>query len=395
MTANSSTRVVLSGVGLISAIGAGVDDFANALYGGTSAITAGPQPNAAIADFQPQTWLGSKGFKYFDRTARLLCVAASMAIEKSAWREDAGGGDDSRLGLIYGTMFGSAHSITAFDWTGITEGPNMVSPLEFPNTVISSPGGQAAIKHHLRGPNWTVCQGFSSSLHALQQASVSLKLGRSKALLAGGADEASSEAALAFGHLGLLAREGRVRPFGKDSSGTVPGEGAALWMLEAAESAQARGVAFSIEVLGFGQTQSDTLTAESAAAAIRTALRNSGIEAAQIGCIIASADGVPALDAAELDALRNVFGDALARIPACAPKAALGETMGASGIFAATAGALALARQSVPPTAGAAGNGGAVRLSAEAQPFQGAYALVNAFSYDGNAMSMVLGLWQS
>lgn len=385
------TRVVLSGVGVISAIGAGMDDFANGLYNGASAIREGPPPTAAIADFQPQTWLGSKGFKYFDRTARLLCVAASMAIEKSGWKDDAAGGDDSRLGLIYGTMFGSAHSITAFDWTGITEGPNMASPLEFPNTVISSPGGQAAIKHHLLGPNWTVCQGFASSLHALQQATVFLRLGRAKALLAGGADEASTEASLAFSHLRLLATGG-VAPF-RESTGTVPGEGAALWMLETMEAAKARGASFSVEVLGFGQAQSDTLTAESAEAAMRGALRKSGVDPAQIGCIIASADGVPALDAAEIDALRQVFGDALGRIPVCAPKASLGEAMGASGIFAATAGALALMRQAAPPTAGSAGNG-PLRLSAEAQPFQGAYGLVNAFSYDGNAMSMVLGLCQ-
>jgi len=393
MTANNGARVVLTGAGVISAIGAGVDEFAKALYAGASAITEGPPPSAAIADFTPQTWLGSKGFKYFDRTARLLCVAGAMALEKSAWKEDPAGGDDSRLGLIYGTMFGSAHSITAFDWVGITEGPGMVSPLEFPNTVISSPGGQAAIKHHLPGPNWTVCQGFSSSLHALQQASVFLKLGRAKALLAGGADEASSEATQAFGHLGLLAREGRVKPFSADSAGTAPGEGAALWMLETAESAQARGASFSVEILGFGQAQAETTTPESGAMAIRTALKNADVNVAQVGGIIASADGVPALDAAEESALREVFGDALARIPACAPKAALGEAMGAAGIFAATAGALALERQLVPPTAGYTG-GSALRLSAEAQPIQGAYALVNAFSYDGNAMSMVLGLWQ-
>jgi 3-oxoacyl-[acyl-carrier-protein] synthase II len=391
MSNGNTPRVVVTGTGVISAIGAGVDDFANALYAGQSAVNAGPPPTAAIADFTPQTWLGSKGFKYFDRTARLLCVSGHMALEKSAWKDDPVAADDAKLGLMYGTMYGSEHSITAFDWVAVTEGPSMVSPLEFPNTVISSPGGQAAIKHHLQGPNWTLCQGFSSSLHALQQASLFLKAGRAKALLAGGADEASTEASLALGHMGLLSNNGAVKPFGEDSDGTVMGEGSALWMLETAEAADSRGAAYSVEILGFGQAQADKTTAASGAMAIRTALKNAGVGPQQIACIIASADGVPALDAAEEGALSEVFGAALARIPACAPKAALGETMGVAGIFAAIAGALALERQSVPPTSGFAGDS-ALRLSGESQSIQGDYALVNAFSYDGNVVSMVLGL---
>ncbi|MEQ1886243.1 MAG: beta-ketoacyl synthase N-terminal-like domain-containing protein [Bryobacteraceae bacterium] len=386
-----SKKVVITGTGVISAIGAGLEEFAEALYGGKSAVVAGPPPTAAIADFTPQNWLGSKGFKYFDRTARLLCVAGTMAIEKAGWKDDPAAADDERLGLMYGTLYGSEHSITSFDWVAVTEGPGMVSPLEFPNTVISSPGGQAAIKHHLSGPSWTLCQGFASSLHALQQASVFVKAGRVKAILAGGADESSPESTQAFTHMGLLGTG--VRPFAKDSQGTVLGEGAALWMLESEESAKARGAAYKVEVLGFGQAQDDTTTAVSGAVAIRNALKNAGIDVSQIGCIIASADGIPALDAAEEQALHEVFGPSLAGIPACAPKAALGETMGPGACFSATAGALALERQSVPPTAGYSG-GGPLRLSAEAQPIQGKYALVNAFSYDGNVMSMVLGLCQ-
>jgi 3-oxoacyl-[acyl-carrier-protein] synthase II len=230
-------------------------------------------------------------------------------------------------------------------------------------------------------------------LHALQQASIFLKAGRAKALLAGGSDEASSEAHQALAHMGLVASEGAVRPFAGDSAGTVIGEGSALCMLETAEAADARGATYSVEILGFGQAQAETTTTQSGAAAIRGALKSAGVNASQVSCIIASADGIASLDSAEEQALKEVFGDALANIPACAPKAALGETMGSGGILGAIAGALAIERKSVPPTVGYAG-GAALRLSSEAQPMQGAYALVNAFSYDGNVMSMVLGLCQ-
>jgi 3-oxoacyl-[acyl-carrier-protein] synthase II len=149
-----------------------------------------------------------------------------------------------------------------------------------------------------------------------------------------------------------------------------------------------------IEVVGFGEAQSESPNAQAGEAAIRQALLAGGIEPAQIGCIITSADGIPAMDNAERDALHAVFGAKLEQIPACAPKAAFGEALGASGILLAMTGMAALLEHRVPPTVGAI-RGSGLWLSEKPQPIQASYALVNAFSHDGNAASLILGLWKS
>ena len=148
-------------------------------------------------------------------------------------------------------------------------------------------------------------------------------------------------------------------------------------------------------VCGFGEAQDDAPTAECAAAAMRQAIRNSAISPEEIACVVAGASGSPSVDEAEERALLEVFGPRLGEIPVCAPKAALGEAMGASGAYGAVVGGLALMRQSAPPTANHDGHSsGPLALSSQAQEIRGEYALVNAFSHDGNATSLILRLWK-
>src|SRR5690348_16453028 len=123
------TKIVITGAGVITPIGAGVADFEAALYGGgrgvaPSQLLAGTSAAAEIRDFTPQQWLGNKGIRVLDRTARLLCVAAQMAL--SGANREAGGEADPEIGLVCGTMFGSIHSIASFDWSGLEDGPSLV-----------------------------------------------------------------------------------------------------------------------------------------------------------------------------------------------------------------------------------------------------------------------------
>ena len=389
------TRVVVTGAGVISPLGAGIDEFERKLYAGESALRPSAQftgmTTAELIDFQAQTWLGNKGVRVLDRTARLLCVATHMALCGAGVPSPVPLEEGSELGLVYGTMFGSMRSITSFDWTSVTEGPSYVSPMEFPNTVISSPGGQAAIKYGLRGVNSTICAGSAAALHALNCAAEFIRFGRARAVLAGGADELCEEAILSFKYRGLLSPSGVVRPFAQDRDGTALGEGSALWMLEDEETAVARGRTLSLEVCGFGEAQDRAPTAECAAAAMRQAIRNSAISPREIACVVAGANGSLSVDGAEERALLEVFGPSLGEIPVCAPNAALGQAMGASGAYCAVVGGLALMRRSVPPTANHdEHSSGPLALSSQAQQIRGEYALVNAFSDDGNATSLIL-----
>src|SRR5262249_19074412 len=133
-----------------------------------------------------------------------------------------------------------------------------------------------------------------------------------------------------------------------------------------------------------------------ATAAIRAALDSAGIDAEQIACVVVSASGNPAGDEMETRALRNVFGDRLSDIPVCAPKAALGESLGAAGAMSALIAAWALQKQCLPPTARADDSQPqALRLSGHAQTLRGKYALVNALSCDGNNAALVLRRWNA
>ena len=135
------------------------------------------------------------------------------------------------------------------------------------------------------------------------------------------------------------------------------------------------------------------MRAEGAASAIELALESAGIEAGQVACILSAGSGGRAGDEMEARALEKVFGPLLHRIPACAPKAALGESLGAAGAFGALLAALALQRQCLPPTVGSQGTDHGIRLDARPQDFQGDFALVNAFSCDGNNAAMLLRRW--
>jgi 3-oxoacyl-[acyl-carrier-protein] synthase II len=390
---------------VISPIGAGIEAFAEALWNGTTAVAASTRFPGAVtaefAEFNATPWLGNKGVRVLDRGTRFLCVAAQMALSSTGLLQDAAGGGDADLGLVCGTLFGGVHSIATFDWSGLTEGPALVSPMEFPNTVINAPAGQAAIKHKLRGVNSTICAGLSSGLYAIQHAAEFLRFGRAKYLMAGGMEEVCDEAALGFNKLGLASASGQTRPFGTDRDGTAAGEGSALWMMETEETASARGAKPWFEILGFGAAHDAReimgyhVRAEGATAAIAQALEETGIGPQEIGCIIAGGNGSRTGDAMEAHALRNVFGDGLEKIPVSAPKAATGEAMGASGAFCAVAAGRALQRQEAPPTAGFTSTDSGLRLSAKPQPFQGEYALVNAFSCDGNNAAMVIRLWKN
>ena len=396
--------MVIVGAGVISPIGAGIHEFERALYSGASgvgpsALMGGKSVAAEVRDFAPQQWLGNKGIRALDRSARLLCVAAHMALGEVGLAPREGAEGDPDIGLVCATMFGGLHSIASFDWSGLVDGPSYVNPMEFPNTVINSPAGQAAIKHRLRGVNSTICAGLASGLYALHYAAEFLRFGRAQILLAGGVEELCEESFLGSHKTGIASPSGRPRPFAPDRDGTVIGEGSALWVMATEETARARGMRPWLEIQGFGSAHDAAsistyqVRAGGATAAIEQALQCAGIGPEQVSAIIAGASGSRAGDAMEQHALRNVFGERLEEIPVCAPKAAVGETLGASGAFAALVGGLALARQSVPPTAGFIGPSDGLRLSSTPQPCEGQFALVNAFGCDGNNASLVLRLW--
>ncbi|MBK9166065.1 MAG: hypothetical protein IPM24_01225 [Bryobacterales bacterium] len=398
---SGTPKIFATGAGVISPIGAGVDEFAERLYAGCRG--AGPSPllggdavACEIRDFTPQQWLGNKGIRVLDRSARLLAVASQMTLSATGLVQPETGEGDPGLGLVCGTMFGSVHSITSFDWSGLTDGPRYVNPMEFPNTVINSPAGQAAIKFKLRGVNSTISAGLISGLYAVHYASEFLIFGRATALLAGGVEELCEESYLGLRKTEALSPRGEGEPFGKERDGVVAGEAAALLMLEAESRVRERGVRPIAQIAGFGTAQDAykingyRVRGTGAREAMEQALEAAGIGADAVGCVISGASGSRAGDEMEALSLEALFGARLEGIPVAAPKAAWGECLGASGALSVLAGVLSLERQAVPPTAGFRETPFPLRLSAAPQPFESDYALVTACSCDGGSAALVL-----
>src|SRR5260370_37165124 len=192
----ASKRVVITGIGVVSALGVGREPFWKALEAGSDGISTLslfdtsdlPCHKAGqIVEFNPERLLGHKGLKYLDRSTQLLEYAAGLALADRNLSTDQADGRD--IGLVVGTTFGSLESISSFDCEALRNGPGFVNPMAFPNTVINSPAGHTAIRYGLTGLNVTVSSGSVSSLQALQYAADCVSMDRQEIVLAGGVDE--------------------------------------------------------------------------------------------------------------------------------------------------------------------------------------------------------------
>lgn len=371
-----------------------------------------PDLAGEIRDFDPGHYLGKMNFRPLDRTGRLATVAADLALADSGWSVEAR--QEHEVGLVLGTMFGSVHTISAFDRRALTAGPNYAKPMDFANSVINAAAGQTAIWHDLRGINTTLSGGTTAGLQALGYAADLVAGGYAGAVLAGGADELCMESFYGFSRAGWLAGTGngasgngaagistepRPVPLDAGRNGFVPGEGAALLMLEPEGSAVARGARILGRVLGCGAAFDPSRSADAASAeravsrAAALALDDAGLDASEVDCLSLSASGSVAGDAREARGLAAVFGHRLAELPAMAVKAQLGESLGASGAYQALAAVGALGEGRLPGVTGL----DAVEvglpcpsLSSYERPVTARTCLITALDFDGGAVAVVL-----
>ncbi len=362
-----SRNVVITGVGVLSPIGIGRDAFWNSLAGGAAGFrpitlfdTSSFRVRTAgeIADFDPLSFLDKKGLRDLDRSTRLVCSAARLAIEDSALAvsED----NTHSLGVSIGTTFGSLHSISQFDRSGLIDGPRFVNPSHFPNTVINSPASQVSIRFRIKGFNTTISTGFCASLDAVSYAADFIRLSRADAVFAGGVEELCEETFLGFHALGLLSgtddKQPLCCPFDLRRNGVILSEGAAVLVLEEEEHAKRRGADILADVRGYGNAfdpQADASfdrAGQGLKTAITLALKDASLQPRDIDYICASANSTKGLDRMETRIIREVFGEHAFKMPVSAIKSMLGESFSASGAFALAAAAGALRNELVPPT---------------------------------------------
>lgn len=371
---------VVTGLGVVSPNGIGKDRFWAGVRAGESGIgkislfdaTAYRCRHAGeVMNFTPAEYLGSKGLRNLDRTTLLALVAAKMALDDAGLT--AGSADLSGIGVVLGSTMGSVHSISEFDKEGLREGPRYVNPAQFPNTVINSPASQVAIRFGLRGLNATISTGFTAGLDALGYALDMLRLGRASALLVGGVEELCLQTFLGFYKLGLLATSNNGTAPRLGNGGTLLGEGAAFFMLETLDAAQARRATIYARVLGHAsQFHPDSMykvdpEAKSAVSALTQMLDGTGVKATEVQHLFTGANGTKICDQMEQTAINRVFGNAAP--PHTAVKALIGESFSAGGALQ-IAGALGMLQQGVSRVAvtsvGPMGNSSAVLLERSA-----------------------------
>jgi 3-oxoacyl-[acyl-carrier-protein] synthase II len=360
-------KIVITGVGVLSPIGTGRDAF----WGGLSTGAAGFRPitlfdtspfrvrvAGEITDFDPLLFLDKKGLRDLDRSTRLVCSAARLAIDDSRLKitED----NTHSTGVSIGTTFGSLHSISQFDRSGLLEGPRAVNPSHFPNTVINSPASQVSIRFKIKGFNTTISTGFCAGLDAVSYAADFIKLNRADVVLAGGVEELCEETFLGFHNLGYLSgaegSEPLCCPFDRRRNGIILSEGAAVLVLEDAEHAQSRGADILGVVLGYGNSFDSRADSSFSRAgqglnnAVTIALKDASLQPQDIDYICACSNSTKGLDSMETRVIKDVFGAHAFKIPVSSLKSMVGESFSASGALSLAGAVGALQRGIVPPT---------------------------------------------
>jgi len=359
--------VVITGIGVLSSIAIGKDNFWEALIQGKTGFKpitlfdTSPFPmhvGGEITAFDPIAFLGKKGLRELDRSTRLVCSAAKLAIDDAHLEIT----DENTLsmGVSIGTTFGSLHSISQFDRVGLTEGPRLVNPSHFPNTVINSPASQISIRNKIKGFNATMSTGFCAALDAASYAADFIKLNRANMVLTGGVEELCEETFLCFYTLGYLSGSKGSGPlccpFDGRRDGTILSEGAAVLALENSEFALNRGAEILAVVKGYGNAfdpSAEKAPGESRGGlekAITLALKDALQSPEDIDWICSGANSTKNMDRMETRAIKKVFGKHAFKVPVSSIKSMVGESFSASGGLSLASAAGALRKGFVPPT---------------------------------------------
>jgi len=360
-------RIAVTGIGLVSPLGADASEVSAAALAGISAIRTIQMPFAdrVISPLAaPTSFDGAEHFepaqlRMLDRVSQFAIVAAKRALADS--RIDLEQWDRERAGVFVGTGHGASHTLDAGYRTIYGERSDRIMPLTVLMAMHNSPAAWIGGEMRFKGPNLTFSTACSSSAVAIGEAWLRLKRGEIDLAIAGGAEAPLSLGSLmAWSAMRTLARvdpthaPASCKPFSKNRSGMVLGEGAALVVLEPWERALQRGACIHGELIGYGLvTDTEHMTRPSVvgqAAAMRAALVSATLEASQVDAINAHGTGTQANDGVETAAIRAVFGRRADAIPVSATKAMHGHLLGAAGALEFVLSLMAIREQAAFPT---------------------------------------------
>ena len=367
---SSERRVVVTGVGAVTDLGVG----ARALWDGLAAGRSGIGPITAFEqddewsttiageanDFDPQAFMTTPEARKIDRAAQMGLAAAMEAADDCGF--DFAAGDPYRRGVAIGSGIGGILTIETHYQRLLEKGPKRLSPFVVPKLMVNATAGQISIKFDLRGCNTAVATACATGGHALADAYMMIQRGLVDVMFAGGTEAAVSKLCIAaFNAMKALSTRNddpsaASRPFDRDRDGFVLAEGAAVLVLEEYEHAKARGAEIYAEVVGFGITGDAHHIAApdpegtGAGKAMEFALASAGLNTADVGYINAHGTSTPLGDAAEVAAVKRLFGDHAQSLAMSSTKSMTGHALGAAGGIESVACVMALHHGVLPPT---------------------------------------------
>jgi 3-oxoacyl-[acyl-carrier-protein] synthase II len=364
-------RVVVTGMGMLSALGSDVETTWAGLVEGRSGIRTieafdpsrlSSRIAGEVRDFDPSAVVDRKDQRRFDRYIQFGLVVARQAMDQAGLPARVEGDLAERTGVILGTGLGGVDTLDQNISTNATRGPDRISPFFIAYGIPNVGAGQIAISFGMLGPNFTTVSACATGGHAIGEAWETIRRGDADIMLAGGT-EAGVVESMVGGFAAMRALSTRnddppaaSRPFDEGRDGFVIGEGAAMVILESLDSAQRRGATPLAEIVGYGATADAshiTLPAPGGIGAVRAArraLEKAGLRPDQVEHVNAHATSTPEGDKAELAGLRSLFGDHAPKVSVTANKSMLGHTLGAAGAIEAIVTIQTIRTGCVPPT---------------------------------------------
>ena len=409
-------RVVVTGVGLVCALGIGTEEVWGKLLAGASGVGPITQFDPAgfdcriaaeVRNFDPLNWISKKELKKMGRFIQLAVAAADFAL-RMAGLEIASSNADL-VGAYVASGIGGFDIIEREHSKLLEGGPGRISPFFIPAAIINLASGVISIRYGARGPNSATATACSASAHAVGDSFRIIERGDADVMICGGTEAAITPMGIGgFAAMKALSTRNEQpgcasRPFDAERDGFVVGEGAGILILESLENAQKRNAPIIAELVGYGMSGDAnhiTQPAEDGNGAYRVmcaAIRDAGIEAGQVGYVNAHGTSTPLGDAIETLALKRVFGEHARKLAVSSTKSMTGHLLGGAGGLEAGISALALRDQKLPPTINYAHPDPACDLDYvpnRSRPANFAYVLSNSFGFGGTNAALVFKRWQ-
>jgi nodulation protein E len=355
------TRVVITGLGVVSSVGQSTQDYWDSLIAGRSAFappTLGTAAKATdklvgeVKGFEPAAHFESSQLALLDRVSQFVIVAARQAVSQSglALRGEIA----ERTAAIIGTGSGGHTTIDDSFHRLYADGAARLHPLTIPKAMISAPASQVSMYCGIKGPVFAVSSACASATHAIGQAFHMVRNGSATCAVTGGTEASITFGAMKGWEAMRIMSPDTCRPFSKDRKGMLIGEGAAVVVLEALDHARSRGAEILAEIVGFGMSaDSKDLTApdvDGMARAITAALADAALSPDMIDYVNAHGTGTTANDHAETVALHRSFGVHARQLAISSTKSIVGHTLGAAGALEFVAAVMAIRDGIAPPT---------------------------------------------